>query len=168
MNKMAVTSLEKKNLWLGLAFVLVAGLLIGFFIHSLITPAMPTITTAEKTFAEKNVEKKRLEFISEKEAIIAEMKEQGLYRCCLEKPCTYCIENTPKHGEGAACTCANDVLNGVHPCGECIGEILEGHGDPNLVKYFAQSIAEEVGVQHLNPLKQIISEKYNITIEEQV
>jgi hypothetical protein len=59
-------------------------------------------------------------------------------------------------------------MNGVHPCGECIGEILEGHGNRFIAKYFAKSIAEEVGEQYLDVIKQIISEKYNISIEEQV
>jgi hypothetical protein len=147
-----------------MVFVLAAGLLAGFFMHSITAPAT---ASTENAFAEKSIEEKRLEFISERDAIVAEMKEQGLYRCCLEKPCTYCIEKTPKHGEGAACTCADDVLSGRHPCGECIGEILEGHGDPNLAKYFARAIAEEVGEQHLGHLKEMIADKYNITVEEQ-
>ncbi len=156
--------LEKKNIWLGVAFILAAGILVGFFTHSLTIPAMPS---AEKTFAEKSIDEKRLEFISEKDAIITEMKEKGMYRCCLEKPCMYCIEKTPGHGEGAACTCAQDVLDGVHPCGECIGEILEGHGDPNLAQYFAKSIAHKVGEQHQEHLKGIIADMYDISVEEQ-
>jgi len=56
----------------------------------------------------------------------------------------------------------------VHPCGECIGEILEGHGNPYLAEYFAAAIAEEVGEQHLEILKQIISEEYDISIEDHV
>jgi hypothetical protein len=116
----------------------------------------------------KNMENVRSDFISLKNSIQQQMKMQHNYRCCLEKPCTYCIEKTPGHGEGAACDCLSDLVNGVHPCGECIGEILEGHGNPYLAEYFATAIAEEIGEQHLNTLKQIISEKYEISIEEQV
>lgn len=106
-------------------------------------------------------------FISLRAEIQEGMRAQGDYRCCLEKPCTYCIEKTPGHGEGAVCSCLDDLMNGVHPCGECIGEILEGHGSPYLSKYFANAIAEKVGEQHLNTLQQIIEEKYGIPVDEQ-
>ena len=66
----------------------------------------------------------RKDFIAQKNAITGEMLTKGMYRCCLEKPCTYCIEKTPGHGEGAECSCLEDIVNGVHPCGVCIGEIL--------------------------------------------
>lgn len=162
---MTKTNIGKKNLWLGMTFVLVAGLLIGFFANSLTTP---TMQMDEKAFSEKSIDEKRLEFISEKEVIIAEMKEKGMYRCCLEKPCTYCIEKTPGHGEGAACTCAQDILAGKHPCGECIGEILEGHGEKELEPYFAKAIAHKVGEQHTDHLKSIIADMYGISVEEQL
>ncbi len=110
----------------------------------------------------------REEFISEKEHMMGEMISHGDYACCLEKPCTYCIEKTPGHGEGAACHCLKDVVEGQHPCGECIGEILEGHGNRFLSKYFAEAIAEEVGGEYKETLQQIISDKYGISIEEQI
>ena len=37
-------------------------------------------------------------------------------------------------------------MNGKHPCGECIGEIMEGKGNALIAEYFATAIAEEVGV----------------------
>lgn len=110
----------------------------------------------------------RESLISMKNEIIGRNITDEKYKCCLENPCTYCIEKTPGHGEGETCLCLEDVVNGMHPCGECIGEILEGHGNRFLAKYFAAAIAEEVGEQHLNTIKQIISEKYNISIEDQV
>ena len=102
----------------------------------------------------------RMAFLNEKEEIIGTLIEKGEYSCCLEKPCTYCIEKTPGHGEGATCSCLEDVVNGVHPCGECIGEILEGHGNKFLSEYFPEAIAEEVGMHHLATIEQIIDEKY--------
>ena len=107
-------------------------------------------------------------FLGMKNQMIGEMTAEGNYKCCLEKPCVYCIEKTPGHGEGATCNCLEDVVTGVHPCGECIGEILEGHGNRFLAKYFAKAIAEEVGEQYLETIQKIISEKYNISVEEQV
>jgi len=107
------------------------------------------------------------EFMFQKDSVIQNLMPNGNYRCCLEKPCSYCIGKTPNHGESASCDCLNDIVNGRAPCGECMGEILEGHGNPYLAEYFAVAIADEVGEQHLNTLKQIISEKYEITIEDQ-
>jgi len=111
---------------------------------------------------------KRGTFIELKQDIHKEHLSGGMYRCCLETPCTYCIEKTPGHGEGAECSCQEDIYNGEHPCGECIGEILEGHGNPLMAEYFATAIAEEVGEQHIDTLKQIMYEKYEIPIGDQL
>lgn len=113
-----------------------------------------------------DMDEKRDSFISLKDSIQDENRNNHKYRCCLEKPCVYCIEKTPGHGEGSTCDCLKDIVNGVHPCGECIGEILEGHGNPLLAEYFATAIAEKTG--HIDTIKEIISEKYDISIEEQV
>ncbi len=107
-------------------------------------------------------------FIGMKDQMIGEMIADEDYKCCLEKPCVYCIEKTPGHGEGATCKCLEDIMNGVHPCGECIGEILEGHGNRFISKYFARAIAEEVGEEYQETIKQIISDKYDISMEEQI
>ena len=115
-----------------------------------------------------SVDDKRTQFISLKDSIMGQMLSEEKYRCCLEKPCIYCIIKTPKHGEGAECSCLEDIVNGVHPCGECIGEIMEGHGNKYLASYFATAIAEEMGPEHLPALKQMMLEKYSIPIEEQV
>lgn len=110
----------------------------------------------------------REHFVSQKNDMHKEMLAKGDYKCCLETPCVYCIEKSPGHGEGASCNCLKDVIEGRHPCGECIGEIIEGHGNRFLRKYFARSIAEEVGEEHTETIKQIISEKYEIGVEEQI
>jgi len=107
-----------------------------------------------------NMDEERESFISLKNDIRGELLNDGKYRCCLKNPCTYCIEKTPGHGEGASCDCLSDIVNGKHPCGECIGEILEGHGNPYLSEYFAKAIAEKVGMEHLDTLQEIIDEKY--------
>jgi hypothetical protein len=122
---------------------------------------------AEKPFSQKSMDEKRTEFISEKNSIQGELLSKGKFKCCLEKPCAYCIEKSPGHGEGATCNCLGDVVNGVHPCGECIGEIMEGHGNPYLSKYFARAIAEKMGKEHLPSLKQMMFEKYDVAIEDQ-
>ena len=105
-----------------------------------------------------SMDQRRSDFILTKNSIQGDMLQRGQYKCCLEKPCTYCIEKTPGHGEGAECNCLADLINGVHPCGECIGEILEGHGNPYLKEYFAIAIAEKTG--ELDAIQRIIDEKY--------
>jgi len=140
--------------------ILIVGLL-SFFAGMYLVPA-------NTSHDEMGMDEMRDDFILKKTNIQKEMLSKGQYRCCLEKACTYCIEKTPKHGEGASCSCLEDVVEGRHPCGECIGEILEGHGNRFLAKYFAKSIAEEVGEENISSLKQIISQKYDISIEEQI
>ncbi len=160
-------TIKKSSLWWGLILGLVAGFLLGFFTYSLIIPpASSSPTSVLAAQKDKSVEGMRAEFLALKEAIITKMKDKGQYRCCLKKLCIYCIE-ADNHGDKATCECLNEVMKGKHPCGECIGEILEGHGDPNFAKYFAKSIAHEVGEKYIETLKQIISDKYKISIDEQ-
>ncbi len=140
----------KNNTMYGIAVILVIVLLAGI---------LPNVLPGT------SIEGKREKFISLREDIHEDLMPHGDYRCCLEKPCTYCIEKTPGHGEGAICNCLEDIMNGVHPCGECIGEILEGHGNPFLAEYFAQAIAEKTGQE--DAIKKIIGEKYGIPLEEQ-
>lgn len=104
------------------------------------------------------MEMRREHFISMRDSMVQDMIPRGEYRCCLVKPCTYCIEKSPGHGEGAVCNCLEDIVNGRHPCGECIGEILEGHGNPYLKEYFAAAIADKTG--NLDAIQRIIDEKY--------
>ena len=109
----------------------------------------------------KNLAQHRQDFIDHKQMMVGQMIDHGQYQCCLKTPCTYCIEKTPKHGPGASCHCLTDVVTGHHPCGECIGEILEGHGNKHLVNYFPQALADELGQDHLSTLTSIIQSKYN-------
>lgn len=141
--------------------LVIVGVLFGYYFF-------PRPSIHNMHFEGMDVDGKRGELMGEKEDLIRELMGAGMYRCCLEKPCTYCIEKTPKHGEGASCSCLDDIMAGVHPCGECIGEIMEGHGNKFLAKYFAKAITEEVGEKHSLSIKQIISEKYDIPIEEQI
>ena len=144
----------RKKTWMGINLIVLVGLSVALFI-SLTSSSMAHMTMDEK----------RGVFISLKEDIQGDLMPHGKYRCCLEKPCTYCIEKTPGHGEGAICDCLSDVMNGVHPCGECIGEILEGHGNPYVSEYFAKAIAEKTGQEEA--IKKIIEEKYDTPIIEQ-
>ncbi len=114
----------------------------------------------------ESMESLRENMISLKNSIHGNLLDNGGYKCCLEKPCTYCIEKTPGHGDGATCSCIKDVISGKHPCMECIGGILEGHGNPYLSEYFAEAISEKTGEKEA--IMRIIEEKYGIAIGDQV
>jgi hypothetical protein len=135
---------------------IIAGIVIIILLGGLITIAPPM---------DHDMDHMTKEFLVLKEDIQSEHRANGNYRCCLEKACTYCIEKTPGHGEGSTCDCLKDVVEGVHPCGECIGEILEGHGNQYLAKYFARAIAKKTGEKEA--IQRIIAEKYDLSIEEQ-
>lgn len=145
----------RSGLVLGLVLVLIAGVFFGYFIKPSAPPEDHLAMITKKSTAGQ-----REDFIALANNIKAEMAKQGKYNCCIEKPCTYCIEKTPGHGEGAACECMDDILAGRHPCGECIGEILEGKGEKELVPYFAKAIAHKVGAQHEAHLQEIIDDMY--------
>jgi len=115
-----------------------------------------------------SVDEQREVFMNQKDEMISQMIEEGDYACCLQHPCVSCISNTKSHGDGATCTCLEDVINGVHPCGECVGGILGGRGNRFLAKYFAKSISDGSGGSYYEELKKIISEKYSISAAEQI
>lgn len=100
-------------------------------------------------------------FEKSRAGLIGEAIERGEYACCLQTPCTYCLVKEGK------CDCLEEVVNGEHPCGECMGEILEGHGNPYLAKSFARAIAHEVGEEHTDELREIIEQKYGVPAAEQ-
>ena len=116
----------------------------------------------------ENMDEHRTVFISHRDSMVEEMLEHGDYRCCLEKPCNTCLTLDPWHGEGASCECLEDLVNGKAPCGECVGGILAGRGNPYLAEYFVQAIAEGVGVQHIATLEEIIKDKYDFPVNKQL
>lgn len=143
--------MEKK--WIGLAAILVVLVLVGGVLGS--------TYTLEKKHHRMSFDEKHELFNTMKADMTHDQMLDGHFKCCLEKPCVYCLS---KYG----CDCLEDIMTGKHPCGECIGEIMEGHGNKFLSPYFATAIAEKVGEQHTNSLKAIIADMYDITVEEQI
>lgn len=148
-------NITKSSLILGLVLVLIAGLFIGYFIK----PSAP-LKDHLAMIKKMSINEQREAWMDIADNIRGKLAMEGKYDCCLKEPCWYCIQKTPKHGEGAECTCRQDVLRGKHPCGECIGEILEGHGLRELKPYYAKALAEEVGSQHEAHLQEIIDNLY--------
>lgn len=73
-----------------------------------------------------NVEEKREEWMEKADVI----RSSVMYACCMNDPCWYCIKKDPKHGLGASCQCRMELMMGGEICGECLGEWIEGHGNP--------------------------------------
>lgn len=151
-----MVNLSKSSLILGVVLLFIAGLLIGY----VGSPLLAKTPEAEKSFSDKTVSEQREVWIAEANTIRGTLAAEGKYDCCLDKPCLYCIQKTPGHGEGATCECRDNILKGEHPCGECIGEILEGHGLKELKPYYAKAIAHKVGTEHEAHIQSIIDTMY--------
>ena len=67
---------------------------------------------------------------------IQKLAKEGRYRCCLSEPCLYCYAHYGNRSEGEVCDCLDEVVAGELPCGECLGEIIEGEGNKYLKEYF--------------------------------
>lgn len=128
--------------------MLIAGGFFGYFLKPS-APSEDHLAMIKKMA----IEEQRDAWMAIADNIRGKLEMEGKYDCCLEKPCSYCIKETE-------CTCRQDILNGEHPCGECIGEILEGHGLAELKPYYAKAIAHKVGEQHLEHLQEIINDIY--------
>lgn len=150
--------------------LLLVGLIAGVLVAVLIlgvggwTPGMQQANHNRQV----SVNQYNQEIVTEKNEGIMNLLAEGRYKCCMKEPCFRCFSKPGAHDKELVCDCMIDIYNGKHPCGECIGEILEGEGNPLMAEYFATAIAEKLGEQHLTMLKQIISEKYGIPAGEQI
>jgi hypothetical protein len=142
-------SIAKSNLILGLVLVLIAGMSMGYFIKPS-APARDHVSAIKS----QTIDDQRSTWIEIGDSLKARLASQGEYDCCILQPCNYCL-----YDEGE-CGCRQDILAGRHPCGECIGEILEGNGLPKLKPYFAKAIAHKVGARHQAHLQEIIDGLY--------
>ena len=146
--------LKAKCTWALLAIIAVVIAGIPVLFHTMDMREM-----AMKAFHDEN--SMRLAIASEQKAAIHQLIKEGKYRCCIENPCSYCFLNSTPEEDGTVCDCLDEIINGEHPCGECMGEILEGNGNKYLSEYFPAAIADEVGGQYLDTLKNIINDKYS-------
>ncbi len=124
--------------------------------------------TAKDHDMDKDLAMNNQEIIFKKDIAVKKLLAEGRYKCCILKPCSYCFSDPDHQKEELVCDCLKDIMNGEHPCGECIGEILEGEGNPLIAEYFATAISEKLGEQYLDTLKQIIAEKYDIPVSKQL
>tara|TARA_B100000745_G_scaffold295539_1_gene239767 strand:+ start:5788 stop:6258 length:471 start_codon:yes stop_codon:yes gene_type:complete len=154
-------ALTKRNIILGAITLLLIGGVIGGTVF--LTPTSEMNHGAVEYSAEYNKE-----IIVEKDEGVKNLLAEGRYKCCLTKPCSYCFSDLDHQDEELVCDCLEDTMNGKSPCGECIGEILEGNGNPLISEYFATAIAETIGEDYLLTLKQIMADKYDMPVGRQL
>ena len=149
----------------GVIFGVLALVLIGGVVFSTVffMPSSKMNHRAEKYSTEHNKE-----IIAEMDEGIKNLLAEGRYKCCMLKPCSRCFSNPDHHDKELVCDCLVDIMNGKHPCGECLGEILEGNGNPLISEYFATAIAEKIGEDYLPALKSIIADKYDMPADRQL
>lgn len=126
--KITKTTLERKNLWLGVAFVLAAGILIGTFLHS-----VTSTTTVGGDFKELSLKEMRERYIQERAYAIELAEKQGLYDCCIDPPCTMCFDRGIGHEwsrDGQYCSCDKLLEEGKDPCPQCKAGLAQGLGEP--------------------------------------
>ncbi len=151
---------KRSVIFAAMALVLIGGVV---FSTVLFMPSSEMNHRAEKHSTEHNKE-----IITEMDGGIKNLLADGRYKCCMLKPCSRCFSNPDNHDKELVCDCLVDIMNGKHPCGECIGEILEGNGNPLISEYFAIAIAEKVGESHLLSLKKIVADKYDMPVGQQL
>lgn len=158
----------KKNYWLWTVSLVVAMVISILSLGLWFTPwSWQHMHEMSMNHMSEPIEKHALIMQEHRDVVVSSLLDKGDYACCLSAPCSYCITKSPQHGEGPSCSCLDDVVNGRHPCGECMGEILEGHGNKYLAKYFARSLSDELGEYSLDTLHQIMEDKYDISVSEQ-
>lgn len=128
---MAKKELSKQNLVFGMVFVLVAGLLIGYFMHTLKAPRQKT----REDFKTMSLEEMREHYITERSYAIEKAEKAGLYDCCIEPACTMCLDHGTDHpwttpGSGRYCDCDTLLEQGKDPCPQCRAGLAEGRGEP--------------------------------------
>ena len=161
-----------------LSALIALALLVAFLLGTLVSTVLPNTTYTHHhdaamhhpmLFDETGASENETVLLSSlQEQLMGDLLREGKYACCLKEPCVTCLTLTPWHGEGASCTCLADVVNGAAPCGECVGGILGGRGNPYLAQYFAASLAEELGAAAQPLLQEKMEVLYDIPVAEQV
>lgn len=94
------------------AFLLLIGGLGGYLIFKTQVPA---------DFGTLKPEAKLQRIISQRDQAIQEAVRQGVYRCCIDPPCTMCYMEANQWNNYQAGTCACDdlITQGEEPCPQC-------------------------------------------------
>jgi len=82
-------------------------------------------------FERLSVRRMREEIVAKRDLAISRAKSEGLYRCCIEPPCTMCFMEANRWNNFTAGTCACDELiaQGKEPCPQCVNDLCPSSPD---------------------------------------
>ncbi len=100
-------------------------LLIGVFVGYLV------FTYQNPSFEKLNSEEMLGKIIKERDYAIGKAVMEGVYRCCINPPCTMCYMEANQWNNGKAGTCACDdlIAQGKEPCPQCKSGLCEVSGE---------------------------------------
>ncbi len=79
-------------------------------------------------FNELSSNEKWQRIIQERDEAIAEVVREGVYKCCIEPPCTMCYmeANQWNHYQAGTCACDDLIVQGKEPCPQCERGLCQG------------------------------------------
>jgi len=101
------------------AFLLLIGGLGGYVVFRSQTPI---------SFEELNPEAKLQRIIEQRDRAIQEAVNKGVYKCCIEPPCTMCYmePNQWNNHQAGTCVCDDLIAQGEKPCPQCERGLCSG------------------------------------------
>jgi len=99
-----------KKVTITVLLFLISGLF-GYLLFEFQNPSFQRLTPAEK----------HQRIIEERDFAIQEAIKEGVYKCCIEPPCTMCYMEANQWNNYQAGTCACDdlIVQGEEPCPQC-------------------------------------------------
>ena len=112
-----------KKVIMVILLLLIGGLGGFLFLRTQVTPSFNKLSSGEKW----------QRIIQERDEAIKGAVRDGVYKCCIEPPCTMCYMEANQWNNYQAGTCACDELiaEGKEPCPQCERGLCQGKGACN-------------------------------------
>lgn len=101
-----------------ITLIIIIGVSVGYLAQNILSP----------TFSDLSSDDMYQEIIEERDIAIRKAVDDGVYRCCIDPPCTMCYmeANQWNNGEPGTCLCDDLIAEGKEPCPQCKSGICEG------------------------------------------
>ncbi len=98
--------------------LIIIGVSVGYLAQNILSP----------TFSDLSSDDMYQEIIEERDIAISKAVDDGVYRCCIDPPCTMCYmeANQWNNDEPGTCLCDDLIAEGKEPCPQCKSGICEG------------------------------------------
>lgn len=98
-----------------------------FFAGIIVTTVVLSLVQERNTFSRLGSEEMYQRLISERNLAVQKAVEAGVYKCCIEPPCTMCYwEGNPWNNQTAGtCDCDTLIALGKEPCPQCVAGLCE-------------------------------------------